>query len=156
MNTMRGLAWRGNGADGIGLIGLGRHGIRYVRHLSEASPDARLVAVCRRDIEQGRAVASQQGVKCFQDYEALIADPLVGAVVVAHVRGDLPRAPLPAPTCGTSFLTPGYWTPEKKEGKLQFRMAVKNFTFPLILNFLHTLHRNTPTNSVVAAHITRH
>lgn len=68
---------------GIGLIGLGRHGIRYVRHLSEPLPNARLVAVCRRDIERGRAVASQQGVKFFRVYEELIADPLVGAVVVA-------------------------------------------------------------------------
>lgn len=67
---------------GIGLIGLGRHGMRYVRHLSDTSPDARLVAVCRRDIERGRVVASQQGVKFFQDYEELIADPLVNAVVV--------------------------------------------------------------------------
>lgn len=67
---------------GIGLIGLGRHGMRYVRHLSDASLGARLVAVCRRDIERGRAVASQQGVKFFREYEELIADPLVGAVVV--------------------------------------------------------------------------
>ncbi len=67
---------------GIGLIGLGRHGMRYVRHLSEAPSGARLVAVCRRDIERGRALASQQGVKFFQDYEELIADPLVNAVVV--------------------------------------------------------------------------
>ncbi|MBI5776633.1 MAG: Gfo/Idh/MocA family oxidoreductase [Nitrospirae bacterium] len=68
---------------GIGLIGLGRHGMRYVRHLSDTPPDARLVAVCRRDTEQGRIVASQQGVKFFQDYGDLIAYPHVGAVVVA-------------------------------------------------------------------------
>jgi predicted dehydrogenase len=68
---------------GIGLIGLGRHGMRYVRHLSDALPGARLVAVCRRDVERGRAVASQHGVKFFREYVDLIADPLVGAVVVA-------------------------------------------------------------------------
>lgn len=68
---------------GIGLIGLGRHGMRYVRHLSDMPPDARLVAVCRRNVERGRAVASQQGVKFFREYGELIADPLVGAVVVA-------------------------------------------------------------------------
>ena len=67
---------------GIGLIGLGRHGMRYVRHLSDPSLDTRLVAVCRRDAEQGRAVASRHGVKFFHDYEDLIACPQVDAVVI--------------------------------------------------------------------------
>jgi predicted dehydrogenase len=67
---------------GIGLIGLGRHGMRYVRHLSGASPGARLAAVCRRDAAQGLAVASRHGAKYFQDYQDLIACPDVGAIVV--------------------------------------------------------------------------
>ncbi len=67
---------------GIGLIGLGRHGMRYVRHLSDPSLGACLVAVCRRDTEQGRAVASQHGAKFFQHYEDLLASPQVDAVVV--------------------------------------------------------------------------
>ena len=67
---------------GIGLIGMGRHGMRYVRHLSDPSPDARLVAVCRRDTGQGRAVASRHDVMFFQDYGDLIACPDVDAVIV--------------------------------------------------------------------------
>jgi predicted dehydrogenase len=67
---------------GIGLIGLGRHGMRYVRHLPDVSPGARLVAVCRRDIQEGRAVASEHGARFFQDYEDLIACPQVDAVIV--------------------------------------------------------------------------
>jgi len=67
---------------GIGLIGLGRHGMRYVRHLGEPSLGARLVAVCRRDAAQGRAVSTQHGARFFQEYEELIADPRVDAVVV--------------------------------------------------------------------------
>ena len=67
---------------GIGLIGLGRHGMRYVRHLSDPSLGTRLVAVCRRETEQGRAVASRHGAKFFQHYEDLIASPQVDAVVV--------------------------------------------------------------------------
>ena len=67
---------------GIGLIGLGRHGMRYVRHLSGASLGARLAAVCRRDAGQGRAVASRHGAMYFQDYADLIACPDVGAIVV--------------------------------------------------------------------------
>jgi predicted dehydrogenase len=57
--------------------------MRYVRHLLESSLDARLAAVCRQDVEQGSAFASRHGVKFFREYEELIADPLVGAVVVA-------------------------------------------------------------------------
>jgi len=67
---------------GIGLIGLGRHGMRYVRHVSDPSLGARLVAVCRRDTEQGRTVAAQHGAKFFQHYEDLIASPQVNAVIV--------------------------------------------------------------------------
>lgn len=67
---------------GIGLIGLGRHGMRYVRHLQEIPQAARLAAVCRRDAGEGRAVAARHGVKFFQDYEELIACPDVDAVVV--------------------------------------------------------------------------
>ncbi len=66
---------------GIGLIGLGRHGIRYARHLLEPSPRARLVAVCRRDVERGQAFAAQKGIEFFRQYEELIADPLVSAVI---------------------------------------------------------------------------
>ncbi len=67
---------------GIGLIGLGRHGMRYARHVSDVSLGARLVAVCRRNAGQGRAFASQYGVKFFQDYEDLIACHEVHAVAV--------------------------------------------------------------------------
>lgn len=69
-------------ALGIGLIGLGRHGLRYARHLHEGVAGARLVAVCRRDAVQGRAVATEYGVRYFQDYTQLIADPSVEAVAV--------------------------------------------------------------------------
>lgn len=68
---------------GIGLIGLGRHGMRYVRHLLESPLGARLVAVCRRDVALGRALAAQHGLAFHQHYEDLIADPRVRAVVVA-------------------------------------------------------------------------
>lgn len=56
--------------------------MRYVRHLEEGVPDARLAAVCRRDAVQGEALALQHGVRFHQDYRELIADPHVGAVIV--------------------------------------------------------------------------
>jgi predicted dehydrogenase len=67
---------------GIGLIGLGRHGIRYAHHLLEPLPTARLVAVCRRDTAQGEAFASEHSVRFFPDYRDLLAAKDVHAVVV--------------------------------------------------------------------------
>jgi predicted dehydrogenase len=67
---------------GIGVIGLGRHGMRYVQHLLEPLPETRLVAVCRRNAAQGRAVATEHALRFYQDYRELIADTAVQAVVV--------------------------------------------------------------------------
>lgn len=68
---------------GIGLIGLGRHGLRYATHLLEgAVPGAGLVAVCRRDQMAGAAYASQHGIRFHPTPDALIEDPKVEAVIV--------------------------------------------------------------------------
>jgi predicted dehydrogenase len=67
---------------GVGLIGLGRHGLRYVRHLRESSSPARLVSVCRRDQAQGMTFARQHGLRFYADFRELIADPMVEAVIV--------------------------------------------------------------------------
>jgi predicted dehydrogenase len=66
-------------ALGIGLVGVGRHGSRYVQHLLHDVPGAALTAICRRS-----AGGSYPGtdLPVFDDYRAMIADPLVHAVVV--------------------------------------------------------------------------
>jgi predicted dehydrogenase len=67
---------------GIGLIGLGRHGMRYAQHLREFEAEATLAAVCRRDAVRGAAFAAEHGVHFYQDYRQLIASADVGAVIV--------------------------------------------------------------------------
>lgn len=67
---------------GIGLIGLGRHGSRYAKHLLHDLPEARLVALCRRRPEGGIGLPGASGIPCYGDYRELIADPRVDAVVV--------------------------------------------------------------------------
>jgi len=67
---------------GVGLIGLGRHGMRYARHLLEPLPEARLVAVCRRDLKQGKAFAAEQGLRFYPEFRELVADRDVHAVIV--------------------------------------------------------------------------
>jgi predicted dehydrogenase len=67
---------------GVGVIGLGRHGMRYVRSLLMPLTGARLVAVCRRDQTQGAAFAGEHRLRYYPDFHDLIADPEVQAVVV--------------------------------------------------------------------------
>jgi predicted dehydrogenase len=68
---------------GIGLIGLGKHGSRYARHILEDLTDAALIAVCRRNHAEGEALAAAHGCAFYDDYRDLVADPRVDAVVLA-------------------------------------------------------------------------
>lgn len=69
-------------AIGIGLIGVGRHGIRYARHIVQDLRTAALVAVCRQHPEQGFDLPGCGSVTIYGDARALIADPSVDVVVV--------------------------------------------------------------------------
>jgi predicted dehydrogenase len=68
---------------GLGLIGLGKHGSRYARHIVEDLADAALVAVCRRNRIEGEALATAYRCAFHDDYRDLVANPRVEAVVVA-------------------------------------------------------------------------
>jgi predicted dehydrogenase len=67
---------------GIGLIGVGRHGIRYARHISQDLPNLRLVALARRDPELARRQGEELGCRAYADYRELLAAPDVEAVVI--------------------------------------------------------------------------
>lgn len=69
-------------ALGIGLIGVGRHGSRYVRHLLQDMPETNLVAVCRKRAQESVEGLPLSSIPVYSDYRALIADPLVRAVIV--------------------------------------------------------------------------
>lgn len=75
------------GSVGLGVVGMGRHGSRYVRHLLEGVPGCRLAAVSRRDEAAGRAFAARQGVPFCADWRELVARPEVEAVVVVTPPG---------------------------------------------------------------------
>jgi predicted dehydrogenase len=73
---------------GVGLAGLGRHGTRYAQHLLGGSVDrARLVAVHRRDADQGRSWAEPRGITFHESLDDLAQDPAVDLMV-----GVLPPA----------------------------------------------------------------
>jgi predicted dehydrogenase len=68
---------------GIGLIGAGKHGVRYARHIVEDVGDARLVALCRRDRAEGERAAAAFGCEWTGDFRRLIEDRRVDALVTA-------------------------------------------------------------------------
>jgi predicted dehydrogenase len=64
---------------GIGLVGVGRHGSRYVQHLLHDLPEATLTAICRRS---GGGLFPGTDIPVYNDYRSMIADPRVNAIVV--------------------------------------------------------------------------
>jgi predicted dehydrogenase len=76
---------------GIGVIGAGKHGQRYLNHVARDVPSFVLRAVSRRDVARGRAQAEQYGARFHADWRDLVADPAVDAVV-AVVPPTLHRA----------------------------------------------------------------
>ena len=66
----------------VGLIGLGRHGSRYLRHLIEEETGGKLVAISRQQKEEGRRQAAHHHIQFFSDYRDLIENPDIKAVLV--------------------------------------------------------------------------
>jgi predicted dehydrogenase len=71
-----------NGPIPVGLIGLGRHGSRYLRHLVKEETGGKLVAISRQQVDKGRQQAVRHGIQFFPDYRDLVADPAIQAVLV--------------------------------------------------------------------------
>lgn len=71
-----------NDRIGVGLIGVGRHGMRYARHIVQDIPTASLRAVCRQHPEQGLDLPGAPSVKVYKEPRSLIADPMVDVIIV--------------------------------------------------------------------------
>lgn len=67
---------------GMGLIGLGRHGARYAKHLLEGVPGCRLIAVSRQDVRAGEQFAKEHGVPFCSDWRDLLRRSDVQAVLI--------------------------------------------------------------------------
>jgi predicted dehydrogenase len=77
----------------VGLIGVGKHGSRYAKHINEDLPQIDLIGLWRRNADEGRRQAVQYGCRYFESYSELLSDKSIDAVVVA-----LPPA-LNVPVC---------------------------------------------------------
>jgi predicted dehydrogenase len=65
----------------LGLIGAGKHGVRYAQHIGADVPELTLAALARRDTVAGREQALALGCRFHADWRELVADPAVDAVV---------------------------------------------------------------------------
>jgi len=66
----------------IGLIGAGKHGSRYAKHIREDVPEARLAAICRRNRQEGEHLAAAYGCTYHSDFHSLMRDPYIDAIAV--------------------------------------------------------------------------
>jgi len=65
----------------VGLIGAGKHGLRYLNHIRNDVSELRLVALCRNDSDRGVVQARDLGCRFHADWRELVADPAVAGVV---------------------------------------------------------------------------
>jgi predicted dehydrogenase len=71
----------------IGLIGVGRHGERYARHLASDVRGARLAAISRRNEAAGRGQAARLGCSYHDRWQELVHDPAIEAVCLTVPPG---------------------------------------------------------------------
>jgi predicted dehydrogenase len=69
-------------ATPVGLIGAGKHGERYLRHILQDVPELRLRLVCRRDRAAGLEQAARAGARYVDELGELVASPEIEAVMV--------------------------------------------------------------------------
>jgi predicted dehydrogenase len=67
----------------FGLVGVGRHGSRYAKHIREDFPEIDLIGLWRRNAGEGKKQARQYGCRYFSTYSDLLSDKSIDAVVVA-------------------------------------------------------------------------
>ncbi len=68
-------------AIGLGVVGTGKHGARYLKHVADV-PALRLAAITRRDRAAGEEQARENGCRFHATPADLIADPAVDAVAL--------------------------------------------------------------------------
>jgi predicted dehydrogenase len=65
----------------VGLIGAGKHGQRYANHIRADVPELVLAAVSRRDRSRGEDQARAWGCRFEPEWQAVVVDPGVEAVI---------------------------------------------------------------------------
>jgi predicted dehydrogenase len=87
---------RSGGVIRIGLVGLGKMGLSHMS-IIRPHPDVELVAVCDSTRYLLDVLEKYTGVRVFSDYEAMIRDAALDAVIIAtptHMHSDMVRLAL--------------------------------------------------------------
>ena len=67
----------------VGLIGAGRIGRLHIEHLAQRIPEVELVTICSLNRSNVKSLAEQYNIrKVTTDYNALLADPQIDAVLI--------------------------------------------------------------------------
>jgi predicted dehydrogenase len=67
----------------IGLVGGGKHGERYLRHIAEEVPELVVRLVSRRDPVRGEEQARRAGARFVRDFRELATSPEIEAVIAS-------------------------------------------------------------------------
>ncbi len=107
----------------IGLIGVGRHGSRYIHHLRHDLPGASLAALCRKRIGEGLPSLPTTAIPIYGDYRSLIADPTVEAIVVVTPPSLCHEICLAAVRAGKPILVEKPLAPTGREARVMVKAA---------------------------------
>jgi hypothetical protein len=90
----------------FGIIGAGRHGARYLRHLQQGDvPGARASVIWRQTVPAAQATAAEHGMRAVADWRQLVDAADVDAVIVATPPGAHAEAITAAVALGKPVLT---------------------------------------------------
>ena len=133
---------------GIGLIGVGKHGSRYARHIVQDLPALRLVAVARRNFALAERQAAEFGCRAYGDYRELIAAPDVDAIVVVVPPTFHPEVIEAAAAQRKPALLEKPAAPSVAHGR-RMLLAVRAAGIPLMV--AHTLRYNGVVRALIDA-----
>ena len=131
----------------VGLIGFGKHGLRYARHITGELPDLTLAAVARRDEAQFDAIRAL-GATPYADYREMIAEAgldVLIAVVPPTLHLDIVRA---AADAGLPLLLEKPAAPNLVDGRAMLA-ALRERPIPLMV--AETLRWNHVVRAMLAA-----
>jgi len=114
----------------IGVVGLGRLGSQYARYFQSRIPGARLYAVSDVRADVTKAVATETGAaKAYPDYQELLADPAVDAVVVMTPTKFHGKAVIEAAQAKKAIFCEKPLTLDVEEGKRMEKAVAKAGVF---------------------------
>ena len=128
----------------VGLVGAGKHGERYLRHIATDVPELAVRLLWRRDAALGREQAAGLGARFVEDVRELVSSPEIRAVILVAPPTLNPALTAAAAKAGKAILVEKPLAVSVAAGR-QIRDSVERAGVPAMV--AQTLRYN----SVVAA-----